>query len=371
MTAGIVILHILTIILTRLFKCEKYPKCKKLFEKILEYFQFGVYLRLILEAYVFMIMASFSEACRPSYFNSHPFSYVLAFFFNIVLFMFPVFIGVYYLLKRHKVSDNPFVHEIYKDMKNTHMCKLYHLVFTVRRIVIVVLVITLKDIETSYRLTTFTMFQLFAFGYCVLFKPFEGVKDNFIEIINDVTYFVLCVMIMILNQVDYTNLLLSIPMIYVVLANGAIVIITMYADNILTIVRRCRKSWAKKKKFANEKILPCFPENSKTIVINYEDDSRYCLQGRSVSNSLSNTYRKPSEGANVYLNSITRIKSNGLSINHLDSAKTMSNGLNIKDDLNNANRQDTLGLISPMQSLQSFRKSQLSLPVKPKYNESE
>lgn len=81
---------------------------------------------------------------------------------------------------------------------------------------------------TSVRLTIYTMFQVLALMYVGFFMPFERVKDNLVELINDTFYVLLCGLMIILNQVDFASSTSAMPMVYIVMANGAIVIVVMY-----------------------------------------------------------------------------------------------------------------------------------------------
>lgn len=193
---------------------------------------------------------------------------------------------------------------------------------------IVFMVIFLEDTVTSVRLTIYTMFQVLALMYIAFFMPFETVKDNLVEMLNDTFYVVLCVLMIILNQVDFVSSTSAMPMVYTVMINGAMVIIVMYVSILIDLIKKCKRKKIIIRQFPQ---IPDRKIDAKTIVIDYANDSRYCLnETPSLPYEMNRqSSRRNTDDSKYYEDS--KRHSNVLS--KLNTMKTLPFGANIKDDV--------------------------------------
>lgn len=134
-----------------------------------------------------------------------------------------------------------YMEEIFDGLKPKHLAKLYHFAFTLRRLIIVAIVIFMEHILTSVRLFTFIMFQFCAFLYVIYVRPFDNIKDNLIEIVNDSVYVILSIMMMFLDQINFKSSILMMPMVYLVMLNGAIVILITYTSIVIDIIKKLKR----------------------------------------------------------------------------------------------------------------------------------
>jgi len=203
-------------------------------------------LRILLEAYAFSFLAVFSEVYRTEEMSQHPLSYTISAVFLLLMVLSPVVLLMYYLRKRNQAVGNPYVKELFKDLRMSHLAKLYHVYFLFRRIFMVMIIVLLESIDSEVRLTIFTSFQLFSLIFIIIFRPFDDVKDNIIEIINEASYLILCFMMVAINRNKFEGSLKIMPMVYTVMINGAIVIIIMNSSHIIALARLIKIKCCKK-----------------------------------------------------------------------------------------------------------------------------
>jgi hypothetical protein len=227
---------------------------------------------------MFSFLAALTEVIRTEKASKHPYSYTFAFLYLILLSLFPVGVCSYYLYKKSKTIENQYVVELYKDLKKTHISKLFHFYFILRRIIIVLLVVTLKDINTNKRISIFTSFQILAFLYVVMFRPFESDKDNIIETVNEGTYIILGIQMLAINKVHLNGDLFAMPMVHTVMANGAVVMLIMYMGPIVYILKNAMKKWWVGKEKIKIQTLPNIKAESKIIVLDYANNNRFKLE---------------------------------------------------------------------------------------------
>lgn len=83
------VIHSIFMVLRKIIPCTDSPKLQSISNKLLDTFQFAIYFRVVIEGYVFSFLAAFSEVYRIGTATDHIISYLLAFFFMLVLLAFP------------------------------------------------------------------------------------------------------------------------------------------------------------------------------------------------------------------------------------------------------------------------------------------
>ena len=120
------VIHSVFMVLRKMIPCTDSPKLLAISNKLLDTFQFAIYFRIIIEAYVFSFLAAFSEVYRVDTATEHMISYLLAFFFMLLLLAFPFSIMLYYFIRSKKGPHHKLINEVFKDIKHSHVCKMYH-----------------------------------------------------------------------------------------------------------------------------------------------------------------------------------------------------------------------------------------------------
>ena len=78
--------------------------------------------------------------------------------------------------------------ELYAGLRNTTWARVYLTFQLMRRILFVVLLITLAQVSSSAITWTISSLQIIYLIMLLILRPFEGLNDNIIEIINEVFF---------------------------------------------------------------------------------------------------------------------------------------------------------------------------------------
>lgn len=109
-------------------------------------------------------------------------------------------------------------------------------------------------------------------------RPFDNVKDNLIECINELVYFTACVLFTMTDYDQFTSL--STPIIYLIMAGTFVTSIIVYADMIIEWVKKCKARRKKKaSKVQNLKIDTEKNEESKEEMNNPITSRQYSPYG--------------------------------------------------------------------------------------------
>ena len=163
---------------------------KWLVQKVYYILTFGYYIRTVIESYQFLLISSVSEI---NIFNvnssSHMSSLVVAFLILIVWIIFAIFslILVSASIPKTNNEHNKFS-ELYAGLRNTTWARVYLTFQLMRRILFVVLLITLAQVSSSAITWTISSLQIIYLIMLLILRPFEGLKDNIVEIINEVFF---------------------------------------------------------------------------------------------------------------------------------------------------------------------------------------
>ena len=144
-----------------------------------------------------------------------------------------------YWRKREKVWEGEYFTELFEPFKNTHLAKQYYAVFTIRRLLIVFIVVLCKDLSNNYKLFIYILLQFIAFVYTIFVIPFVSKLDCVVEITNESFYITICVLIVANNiTANYTNIL-NVVILTLVILNGVVVWIQINSVSIYYLIKKC------------------------------------------------------------------------------------------------------------------------------------
>ena len=139
---------------------------KSFSSKLFQLFHFTIYLRLLLEAFLFSFLAALSELIRVGDAPANIISYLLSVMYIIFSVCFVIFVLLYYLLKRDITRTEYFI-ELYEGFKPKVLAKLYFFIFLVRRALIVVIILALRDTNVYIRLSLYFIIQMVTLVYVI------------------------------------------------------------------------------------------------------------------------------------------------------------------------------------------------------------
>ena len=185
-------LHILILILYAiLFKLNKLHFVKKLIVKILEMLTFGFYIGVWTEIYILFLIVDFSEIHYQNKYgiqnmNSWVASYIIM--FCMLLF---ILLALWQWCKSKKPENfekQKYFVAIVDGMKPKWIYRSYSFVFLVRRTLFCAVLFFFDFVEAFNRVIILTSLQFIYMLYIIILRPHDSIKENLIEVINEVLY---------------------------------------------------------------------------------------------------------------------------------------------------------------------------------------
>lgn len=168
-------------------KCRTGGKCKKVTDKLIEFFYLATYIRVIIEAATFAFMSSCLEITSSEASKHHTFSYIYSLIFTGVMMIVPIFVFIHYkkMNEDWAISETSLFKEFYEGTKDKRIAKLFIVVFFIRRYLTIMILVFMRNTHAIPRCALFCIVQLLNLAYLIKAKPFENTKDNIIEIMNE------------------------------------------------------------------------------------------------------------------------------------------------------------------------------------------
>ena len=178
-----VILIFLYLTLSACFKMSD----RKVIKRCSNFFHFTVYIRHIIEAYLYAMLSCLSELYHVDLAKHHPWSYTISavFFVIFVLFVLLIFLHVKF---SNKPSDSKYFKELYNDFKQNTWAQLFYACFLIRRTLITIAIVMINWVPSGVKLTLYMIIQVGYVIYFIKVRPFDSWSDNLIELINDFIY---------------------------------------------------------------------------------------------------------------------------------------------------------------------------------------
>ena len=148
-------------------------------EPVFLFFTFTIYLRIILESYVTLCLSSLKEIWW-SYLSFGVLFFVVA--CSCVIIFFYMWNRVN---KNMVVVSESYFKEFFSGLKDNKVAKLYFSGFILRRLLSVVIVVVSQPLPLMVRISLFASVQVIVTSFTLIVRPFESIKDNMVESIND------------------------------------------------------------------------------------------------------------------------------------------------------------------------------------------
>ena len=185
-------------------------KCThNLIRKLYRVMTFGLYIRLILEIYVFLLLASISEVYM---FSSSSDSKQVSLSIACLIIAFCagfVCLSVWQYFKSFKdVSLESMIYftEFFSGIKANGKARTYSTIFLLRRTVFCWIVLLLhKSMFLTLLSSTFVLVQFCYLSFFIIVRPLAEVKDNIVETFNETIFIVLWSMLIFYQSADQWN----------------------------------------------------------------------------------------------------------------------------------------------------------------------
>ena len=164
---------------------------------------FNFYIRMIMESFIFMGLSILIEIKA---FNTKSgvtiFSLGLSFLFlaSIMIFFVSAVCLYFYSTKRKDLKEKWMFKELFSGVKDDRLARTHSVMFMLIRFLSVVIVVTMRDAPYLLKSGLFSMIHLVCMVYYIAVRPFDNVKDNITETINQTTYFVMVTCLCFLRE---------------------------------------------------------------------------------------------------------------------------------------------------------------------------
>ena len=206
-----IFLHLLFLGVRRILNARwsSRPWVKFVIDKIYRLFTLWLYLRLIMQAYQFLLICSVDEihSFKTST-SSEISSLAIAILVFVVWVMFTKFVLVL-TFKQIYLSPNKsisYFDEIFNGTKDTKYSKYYSFMFIMRKTLIIMFMLFLPNLNIIIKVGFFVLIQSLYYLYLVSVRPLENLKDNLIGVINETLILLLANMLFKYNKKpDWTS----------------------------------------------------------------------------------------------------------------------------------------------------------------------
>ena len=235
----VIIAHLLLILLPRksIAETENMSKPKKVFFYISRnlwiFFTFALYIRLILEAYQYILLSSVYEIYT---FDISSTSKIVSFgiacsfaLFCVLCFLFVLFmtlcIPIKHLNIKSKWAKFSVFNGFYSGIKDKKFQRLYTPLLLLRRIVFISWLIIFRSFTNTFIVLGLFIVQLSYMVSLFSLRPYKGVKDNLIEWINEIFYAVLLCNLFYFNSTARWSDLVTKIYVWIMMANNIVLIL--------------------------------------------------------------------------------------------------------------------------------------------------
>jgi hypothetical protein len=223
----------------------------RLTTKTFEGFTLSVYIRMILEAFLFISISSFSEI---KYSRLISVAFIISFLISwtLIVLSFGVITTIgYQIVKAHPNFDEQLhwkFRELFAGIKNDTFSRLFPLLFCLNRTFWVIIVVLLNEIILDAKTALFTALQFLFLWYLIAIRPFQSKKDMIIECTNQVILVVLsCLLIHFNKEPNWKSVVESIFIGMITLGVLVGIIVSIF-DSIKTIFIKIKSYYEKTKK---------------------------------------------------------------------------------------------------------------------------
>ena len=234
----ILMIIVISIIYIQIFrwvksKVNRVKICKKVFEWIYQLFTFSIYIRLLWEANQFILLSSLSEI--KSWKGSSTKNIVslwIAFICAFSCIGLIVLAFVNWIQKRNietTESYSPFK-EFFSGLKDKSFPRLYLTILLLRRLIFVVLLVMGSSIESLGLIIPMIWLQAGYLCSMAFVRPYKSTKNNLLEIVNEVYYFILITILSHFNSTSRWIQTVETAYLYIIIGNSLTIISIMISN---------------------------------------------------------------------------------------------------------------------------------------------
>ena len=223
----ILILHCIVMIMHYFIRHKQsLPWYLRWIRNLKEFMTFGVYIQFVTSSCLLVCLISSTEIMR---FDHSEVIYTISLCFAFVVMMMLLVYFLFVVCKWHEYRDNSkFIHikytkQLFDSIRETKEARTFIIKYLFQRIIFCLIAVLWTSTNTYSKLSVYSCFQLVFFIYTLLLRPFNNVKDNLLEIVNEVHYAVLTFLLLFMNNESDWSQTMEIAYIAIIISNSIIV----------------------------------------------------------------------------------------------------------------------------------------------------
>ena len=231
----IILVHIsIFVIFIIIRKIQKLEKLKLFLIKVINILTFGFYLGFYMEVYILFLLVDFSEISYQLRYGiqntqSTVTSYIIV---SAMLMMFLLTAWQWWKSRNEdSFSKQKYFRAVVEGMKPKWICRSYHLVFLIRRTLFGVIIFFVPFDMMMLRVCLFAGVQGLLLLYILFLRPQEGIKENLIDVINEILYFYFAAFLVYYNSEEKWNSTTTDVYFWILITNNFILIFIMLGNN--------------------------------------------------------------------------------------------------------------------------------------------
>ena len=195
--SNVILLHLWTTCIQKIIvsKCKsdgKWSRASKwVITKAFNFLTFSYYIRTLLEMNQYLLVSSIYEVSR---FNTDGIYRIASTAYAVlVLSMCLMLVGcvgwLFASLYQPFADKHNMLGEFFEGMKQNKKSKLYALLLILRRTLFVAILVCFDSMQHTVQVVVLLILQLFYLSSIIFIRPYSKIKDNIIDILNEVYFF--------------------------------------------------------------------------------------------------------------------------------------------------------------------------------------
>ena len=202
-----------------------------LIKKIFIMMTFSYFIRNMLEILQFVLISSINEIYENDTSTSLRLTSFIYAIILVLLFLSMLLFVLYLTLSsyRLKKDEHNMLEEFFRGLNINKKSKFYVVALLMRRFIFVLLLITLVSTPSKTLIGILWGIQVFYTGYIILIRPYEEIKGNIIEILNEFYFTSLLAALIFFNKEDEWSSLKSGIYMWVLASNTIVIFIIVFS----------------------------------------------------------------------------------------------------------------------------------------------
>lgn len=230
-------------------KGAKTNRWRRLIFNAHKWLTFGWYIRYIMEIYLMLLLSSLFEIyVNIKGWASSSDSFVAAIIIAI-LWILIIFISMFYSCCLHSRRQSNSWKTVYVASacfsgvkRKDWYTRMSIFVFFLRRALLTIIVILFVEYSLMVKLTVYTSIQVAMLWYVIIVRPFEEIKDQITEIVNEIIYLFLVCFLFVFNKKGDWDKFSEQIFIWTIIGNNILLIVIALFALVISVIQKFRKT---------------------------------------------------------------------------------------------------------------------------------